>query len=100
MVALLASPLARAMDRLSGSEWMRRNGMLVMTCRSQVPITGPLRLSRFGGTASWRPDRMPVTGGVALFTYIPKVLRCDDMKYAMSRCARVPMMQGLLGGEA
>ena len=35
-----------------------------------------------------------------LFTYIPKVLRCNDMEYAMSRCARVPMMLGLLSGEA
>ena len=100
MVALLTSPLARAMDRLSGSEWMRRNGTLVMARRSRVPITGPPTVSRWGGTASWRSDHVPATGGTAFSTYIPKVLRYQNITYAMSRCARVPMMLGLLGGEA
>ena len=37
---------------------------------------------------------------VPLSSPIPKALRCEDMKYAKSRCARVPMMLGLLVGEA
>jgi hypothetical protein len=41
MVALLASPLTRPMDRLSDSEWMRRKGMRVIAadhkCRSLAP---------------------------------------------------------------
>ena len=41
MVALLASPLARAMDGLSGSEWMRRRAMGAQALRSRLPITCP-----------------------------------------------------------
>ena len=53
-----------------------------------------------------RPDlalglgRASAAGSSAIFTYIPKAFRYEDMEYAMSGRAQVPMMRGLLVGEA
>ena len=74
MVALLASPPTRAIDRLSGSEWMRRKGMLVTTCRSRVLITAPPWVWRSDRSTAWRPDRVTVT--VWYCPSSPMHLRC------------------------
>ena len=46
MVALLASPLTRPMDRVSGSEWMRRRAIGAKALRSRLPITCPPRCTQ------------------------------------------------------
>ena len=81
--------------RVDAPQGQARHDPPITSADHWSPMGVALRRQYRGGRIGCRSLAVPPN-----FTYTPKVLRCIDMKYAMSRCARVPMMLGLLGGEA